>query len=572
MLEELFKSIADAGGRLVWETPAAFPWLVALLLSSGIYITFRMRWINATKLGHAFKIVMGKYDNPADGGDINHFQALTTALSATVGVGNIAGVATAVHYGGPGVVFWLWVSGIFGMTLKFAECTLSLHFRTFDAHGRASGGPMYSIERGMGGRWKWMAVLFAVLAVICSFATGNMNQANTVAVSLASEFQVPGHLVGLVLAATAGMVIIGGIRRIGAVSSRLMPAMAVLYTLGALVILLSQPLELPGIFATIVREAFSPSAAIGGAAVGVWNLTLLWGIKRALFSNEAGQGSAPIAHAAAKTKEPVREGIVAMVGPLVDTLMICTLTGFVIVGTGVWDKKFPMELPLEVNKIQILAAPPGPVTDRDLHREGGPKFVPFVNTAAVVEGKAPGLLFLTNDGFLEEARLLQDSRPYTGPLTVTAAGLRDGEGRALALRITGRGLQNSSALTALAFQEGFEKAFGLGALGRFIVTISVCLFAISTIISWSYYGDRCVEYLFGVAYIKYYHIAYIGFTYLGAVLALETVWAFGDLALGVMSVPNLISVLLLSPVLGRMTRDYFSREHRTYAKAARPRA
>jgi len=565
-IESVIEKIAEVGNDLVWETPEAFPWLVGVLLLSGIFITFRMGWVNIRHLKHGFNVIRGRYDNPEDSGDINHFQALTTALSATVGIGNIAGVATAIHMGGPGVIFWLWVSGIFGMTLKFAECTLSMHYRKFDEKGNASGGPMYYIERGLGAGWKWMAVTFAVLAVICSFATGNMNQANSVAVSAAADFGTPGWMAGLCLAVVAGAVIIGGIRRIGAVSSKLMPTMAVIYVAGTLVILLSRPQELPGLFAVIVREAFSPSAAIGGAAVGAWSLTLLWGIKRALFSNEAGQGSAPIAHAAARTKEPVREGVVAMIGPLVDTLTICTLTGLVIVSMGVWDRKHPVDRTLELNKITVYEAPAQDAADRILHDSDEESPVEYAGETPikVKEGVAEGILFELNDGFIRDARLFLDGEPYTGEITLRDERVVNREDTSLTLTITGEAYLHSSALTAVAFQKAFDRILGLGWLGNLIVTISVILFALSTIISWSYYGDRCVEYLFGVKYIMAYRILYVCFTYMGACLALETVWAFGDLALGLMSIPNLFAVMLLSPVLVRITKDYFSREHKRY--------
>jgi len=564
MLETLFKTIVDKGNDYVWSTPEIFPWLVALLLLSGIFITFRMGWINVRYLKHAFDVIRGRYDNPEDEGDINHFQALTTALSATVGIGNIAGVATAIHYGGPGVLFWMWLSGIFGMTLKYAECTLSMHYRTFDEKGNASGGPMYYIERGLGSHWKWMAVTFAFLAIVCSFGSGNMNQANSVAVSADADFNIPDYAVGIFLACVVGMVILGGIKRIGAVSCRLMPFMAVIYVAATLCILLTRVEQLPGILATIVEEAFTPSAGFGGAAAGVWNLTLLWGIKRALFSNEAGQGSAPIAHAAAKTKEPVREGVVAMVGPLIDTLTICTLTGLVILSTDVWDDKKEDQIFFDLNKISVYARPADATTVSDsiLH-DGDLEFEDFQGTTAVEDGFASELLFAVNDGFVDNARLFLDEKAYTGPLTIDGYSVRGADDTNLDLDIKGQALQNSSALTSYAFRRGFEDAFGWKH-GNLVVTFAVFLFAISTIISWSYYGDRCVEYLFGVQYVTYYRMVYVGFTFLGAILALETVWAYGDLALGLMSVPNLIAVVLLSPVLVRLTKDYFSRDHVRY--------
>ena len=495
------------------------------------------------------------------------------------------------------MIFWLWVSGLFGMCLKFAECTLSMHYRTFDRRGNAAGGPMYYIERGLGSGWKWMAVTFAFLAIVCSFGSGNMNQANTVAVSADADFNIPDYAVGIAVALIVGVVIIGGIKRIGAVTSRLMPFMAIVYTLGAVAVLIANVGTLPEVIGRIFTEAFSPSASYAGAAAGAWHLTLLWGIKRALFSNEAGQGSAPIAHAAAKTEEPVREGVVAMVGPFVDTLTICTLTGLVILTAGVWDKKRDDQFALDLDKVAVYAQKDGDraASDADIHLEaqergaegrpagggeGNPvpvsKLEDFEGTVEVVEGRAPGVLFAINDGLVEEARLYLGGAPYSGPFTITRKKSRFGpipieevsltgeNGTSLSLDLRGRAYQNSSALTAFAFRETFEKAFGWGDLGNYIVTFCVFLFGISTMISWSYYGDRCVVYLFGVRYVMLYRCIYVGFSFLGAVLALETVWAYGDLALGLMSVPNLIAVLLLSPALARLAKDYFSRKHKRY--------
>jgi AGCS family alanine or glycine:cation symporter len=344
-----------------------------------------------------------------------------------------------------------------------------------------------------------------------------------------------------------------------------MPFMAIIYVLGTLVILVSKADELPGLFGLIVREAFTPTASFGGTALGVWNLTLLWGIKRALFSNEAGQGSAPIAHAAAKTKEPVREGVVAMVGPLIDTLTICTLTGLVIISTGVWDDKKADQLELDLDKIEVYSAmieEERPLADADLN-DDELELEEFEGETVVEKGSAAGIVFAVNDALIDGALLYHEGEPYTGPLGISENSVTGIEGESISLDIEGLAIQNSSALTSFAFQRGIEDAFGWSK-GNWIVTFSVFLFAISTMISWSYYGDRCVEYLFGVRYVVFYRMIYVCFTFMGAVLALETVWAYGDLALGCMSVPNLIAVILLSPVLVRLTKDYFSRDHKRY--------
>ncbi|UCH11713.1 MAG: sodium:alanine symporter family protein, partial [Fidelibacterota bacterium] len=303
--------------------------LLFILLGTGFFVSFSLRWIQVRKLKHSFDVVGGKYDNPADEGDITHFQALSAALSATIGIGNIAGVALALRLGGPGALFWMWLTALLGMALKYAECTLSHRFRTIHEDGSASGGPMYYIERGLGPAWKPLAVSFAVLATLCSFCTGNMNQANTIAQTVGT-YGVPYWATGLLIATLVGLVIIGGIRRIAAVASRLVPTMAILYVGGALLIIATHLENFMPALSSIFREAFSLKAGWGSLFI-----VIMWGVRRGLYSNEAGQGSAPIAHAAAKTKESVREGAVALMGPFIDTLCICSMTGLAILTTGV---------------------------------------------------------------------------------------------------------------------------------------------------------------------------------------------------------------------------------------------
>jgi AGCS family alanine or glycine:cation symporter len=429
--------------------------LVFILLSTGLFVTFSLRWIQIRKLRHSFDVIGGRYDNPEDEGDVTHFQALSAALSATIGIGNIAGVALALRLGGPGALFWMWVTALLGMALKYAECTLSHYFRTIHEDGSASGGPMYYIERGLGPKWKPLAVAFAILATVCSFCTGNMNQANTIAQTIGT-YGIPTWGTGLLIATLVGLVIIGGIRRIAAVASRLVPTMAVIYIGGTLFILLSHPANVADSFASIFREAFSLKAGVGGLFT-----VIVWGIRRGLYSNEAGQGSAPIAHAAAKTKESVREGAVALMGPFVDTLVICSLTGLTILSTGV-----------------------------------------------------------------------------LGTTDLTGA-----------------------ELTRAAFQAGFGFAPQIGTI---IVNCSVFLFAYSTMVAWSYYGDRSVEYLIGPQAIMPYRWVYVTFNFLGAILPLAFVWNFGDIALSFMTIPNLIALIFLTGTLKVLTRDYFSRKHITY--------
>lgn len=460
---EFILEIQGALYKALWEFPEKTPLMVVVLVGTGIFIAFRLGWPQLRRVKHAIQITMGKYDDPKDAGDISHFQALSAALSATIGIGNISGTAGAIHYGGPGALFWMWVTGILGTSLKFAECTLSMHYRKINADGSASGGPMYYIEKGLG--WKWLAVIFAGAAVVCSFGTGNGIQAFTVADQLNSDFNVPVWITGIIIAFTVGLVIIGGIKRIGQVASKLMPFMTVVYVTGGMLVLILHADRLPGAFETIFEEAFSPSGMIGGFAGSTFIQTLIWGIKRGLFSNEAGQGSAPIAHAAAKTTEPVREGTVAMMGPYIDTILICSITGLAIIVTDAWT--------------------------------------------ATVDGQA----------------------------------------------------LNGSPLTAYAFQEGLTFMNGYG---RYVVTAAVMLFATSTMISWSYYGDRSVQYLFGSKLILPYRLAYCVVIFIGAISGIEAIWTFGEVALALMALPNLIAIIALSGVTQRISKDYFSRKHEFY--------
>jgi len=440
--------------------------LLALLLPTGILFTISLKFIQFRKLGHAFAIVSGRYDNPNDAGDINHFQALSAALSATVGIGNIAGVALAIHLGGPGAVFWMWMTGLLGMTLKYSECSLALKYRDLHEDGSVSGGPMYYMKKALGARYgkpaQVMAVVFATATVICSFGTGNMAQSNSMADALHASYGVPTVVSGLVIALLVFAVIVGGIRRIGAVASKLVPFMAGFYVLGGLTVIVANLHRVPAAFSLIFTDAFTGHAVGGGF---LW--TMIWGIRRGLFSNEAGQGSAPIAHAAAKTRWPVREGLVAMTEPFIDTLLICTMTAVVVVLAGDY-----------------------------LHLKG-------------------------------------------------------------------------AALTTQAFSMGLAP-LGLAAAGRHVVTIGTVLFALSTAISWSYYGDRSIEFLVKKRHaVTVYRIVFTFFLFIGAVWKLELVWSFVDMVITFMAIPNLIALILLRKEIVRMTKDYFAIRHVPFKKRNR---
>ena len=496
----------------VWSFPSIrkVPLMVIALVGTGIFATVRLGFPQIKYLRHGINVTSGKYDNPDDKGDLSHFQALTTALSATVGVGNIAGVATALYYGGPGALFWMWVTAFFGTTLKYAECTLSVKYREINSQRFTAGGPMYTIENGMGKQWKWLAIAFAGFAIICSFATGNAIQSFTVSDQIYSEslqlfgpdhfltmkrsfldlfqFSFQQVLNGIILSAVVGLVIIGGIKRIGQVTGYLAPIMAVIYVISAVLILIYHYDKVMSAFALIFNGVFNPTATVvgaGGGALMTMLNTMLMGVKRGLYSNEAGQGSAAIAHSTAKTNFPVREGAVAMLGPYIDTIIICTLTGLVIICTGAWKHT------------EYYASITASTLDEF--------------NVAISEGSFRGL-----------------------------------------------NLINGSLLTSFAFKNGLQWLFNFGDK---IITLSVLLFATSTAISWSFYGDRSTEYLFGESAIYWYRIVYIAFVFIGANAGIEAVWAFGDAALGFMTFPNLISIIFLTGALKKMTKRYFKEDY-----------
>ncbi|MBL7073815.1 sodium:alanine symporter family protein [candidate division KSB1 bacterium] len=563
---ETLKNLVDAAKSFIWEYPPQLPFLVVLLVGTGVFITFRMGWVQIRKFKHSLGVISGRYDDPADEGDITHFQALSAALSATVGIGNIAGVATAIHYGGPGALFWMWVTAIFGMALKYTECTLSHFYRKINPDGSASGGPMYYIEKGLGRRWKPIAILFAACAVISSFGQGNAIQAFTVADSFRADLGIPQWVTGLIMSSLVALVIIGGIKRIGKVASKLAPGMMIVYVTGAVIILLLNIEKVPGTFVLIFKHAFTPTAGIGGFAGATLVWTLMWGVKRGLFSNEAGQGSAPIAHAAAKTKWSVREGTVAMIGPFIDTLVVCTMTGLVIIIMGTWNQKRTETVNFEAKNAILVLKEEGRV-EMDAFIDDEDR---FVGTFPVEEGQAQGVVFVRRDGGIEEDEILLDDQPFTGSFSVDEEGTisifdQNGLGVSNSLvEIRGRMPQHSSPLTAWSFQLGLKPI--LGNFGNYIVTLAVFLFALSTAISWSYYGDRSIQYLLGSRAIKPYKLVYCIVHFLGAMFSLEVVWGFGDAALGLMAIPNLIALIALSKTTAHLTKDYFSREHIPYKK------
>lgn len=431
---------------LLWGNPLT----LLLLLGTSLYLTLRLGLIQLRGFRHATQLVGGRYNDPSHQGEVSHFQALATALSATVGTGNIAGVATAITLGGPGALFWMWMTAFFGMATKFTECTLALKFREVAPDGTVAGGPMYTLLHGL--KMRRMAVLFAAFALVASFGIGNMVQANSVVDGIAfiwPELKQDAWLVGVVMAILVGLVILGGVKRIARVAGTLVPFMALLYVSAALIVLFNHLADIPAAFATILNHALNPWA-VGGAAVGE---AIRWGVARGLFSNEAGLGSSPMAHAAAKTNEPVREGLVAMLEPFIDTLVICTMTGLVIVVSGAWEVR-PEEM-------------------------------------------------------------------------------------------------KGAAFTAFAFSES------LGSGGAIVVGLGLALFAFSTIIAWSYYGDRSAYFLFGEKAVMPYRVVFTLLVVVGAAVPLELVWNIADITNLLMALPNLLALVLLAGLDEKLKDGYF---------------
>jgi AGCS family alanine or glycine:cation symporter len=422
--------------------------MLTLLLGTGIFLTIGLRGMTITRIPYAFKQLL-KGRKASGEGEISPFNALMTALSSTVGTGNIAGVATAIGIGGPGALFWMWCTALVGMATKYAEAVLAVNYRETDAAGKKVGGPMYYIKNGLGKRWKPLAFLFALFGALAGFGLANTVQSNTVSQVLFNNFQIPTVASGLVMALLVGLVLLGGIQRIAQVAGKLVPLMTVIYLVSTLFILLMNLTEIPAALVFIVDSAFNGTAATGGFAGATVMLALRMGVSRGIFSNESGLGSAPIAHAAAATNSPVRQGTIAMLGTFIDTLIICTMTGLVLIVTDVWNSD--------------------------------------------LQGAAMTL------------QVFDSSLPFGGD----------------------------------------------------ILSLCIALFAFTTMLGWSYYGERCAQFLLGPKVVLPFRVLWVVGIFLGTQMSLGLVWKMSDALNGMMAIPNLIALLLLSPVVFKLTRQYY---------------
>ena len=529
--------------------------LMAVLLGTGLFLTLRLGFIQFRRLRHGIAVTSGKYDDPEETGDVSHFQALSTALSATVGVGNIAGVATALHWGGPGALFWMWVTALTGMAVKFTEVTLALKYRDVEdpdkvtqSSGSVSGGPMYYIEKGLGTQWKPLAIFVGICVILVSFMGSNALQANTLTDQVHANLDIAPWMTAMVTTVIVALVMFGGIKRIGKVTSVLMPAMGILYAAGALIILGMHLPQIPQAFMLIITEAFNPTAGLAGTGTGAFLMTLEWGVRRGLFSNEAGQGSAPIAHAAAQTNEPVSEGVVALLEPFIDTIVICTLTGLVICVTQTWNQRFPTELELTSGDISYR------IYDENGRNVAGaaPERIPVVDGVPQYPDQSGQLSWHEvpiERFFVDEAH----AEVFNGEINPIAQSAISDDGATLT-SLYGLAVETAAPLTS----EAFGSVFGLA--GKWLVMLCVVLFALSTILAWSYYGDRASRYVFGVKGVLPFKCLYLVFHYLGATAPLQPLWNLSDRFLAMVAIPNLIALLLLSRVVKQETDSYFERK------------
>ena len=527
-------------------------WFPFLLLGTGIFFTIYLGFPQLRFFSHAVAILRGKFDQKEAKGDASHFQALSTAISGTVGTGNIGGVALAIYLGGPAALFWMWMTAFFGMTTKFVEVTLSHKYRVTDKAGFISGGPMYVMERRL--NMKWLAIFFALATVVSSFGSGNLPQSNSIANGLSASFGIPNWASGFVLAGFLGAVILGGIKRIVVVAEKIVPLMAAIYVVGALLVIVANFDQIGMSFLSIINDAFTGSAAAGGFLGASFAFAFNRGVNRGLFSNEAGQGSAPIAHAAARTKEPVSEGAVSILEPFLDTIIICTLTGLVILSSGVWTKKFENDFQRFDTKVISGVFKEDRQEDRERLYQflnfGKNDIEAFDGELVIKEGQASQRDFtiIHNRSIAENVKFYQNGMPYSGTLLV-----RDGEVDPK-ISLSGESLLHSVALTGEAFATGL-----MGDYGRYIVSITLVLFAFTTAVAWSYYGDRAITYLFGVRYVTPYRFAYVIGFFAAAIADTSLVWLISAITLALMAIPNLVSIFLLRKEIRIDSSDYRER-------------
>ena len=535
------------------------PWFPMLLIGTGIFLTVYLGFPQFKFFMHGWRILTGKYIKDTTKGETTPFQALTTALSGTVGTGNIGGVGLAIWIGGPAAIFWMWITAIVGMTTKFAEVSLAHKYRTTLPDGSISGGPFYYIEHGM--NMKWLAIVFAVLMMITAIGTGNMPQINNIAEVLSSEFSIKPIITGSVLSALLLLVIVGGIRRIATIASKLVPIMGFIYIAGSLIVIFDNYENIIPSFTQIFSQVFTGSSAVGGFLGASFALALQKGVARGAFSNEAGQGSSPIAHASSKTEDPVEEGIVSILEPFIDTLVVCTITALVILSSGAWSEKhqnnfdktsttfvsgsYSEESVDDINELRYFINN----LDSEVKLFTGTLQVSdgviakSINDAVTILHKksiAEGVVVYTNNPISES------TDRYDGSLIIDKGVVKTN-----GINLSGKSLVHSAELTAVAFKSGV-----LGVYGGYIVAIGLLLFAFSTAIAWSYYGDRSAAYVFGEKSVVWYRLVYVGCFFIAAIIDTEVVWNLAYIIGPLVTIPNVIALIILRKEMKSMSDSY----------------
>jgi len=537
-------------------------WFIFLLLGTGVFFTLYLKFPQIRYFRHAVRVVKGKYDKITDKGDTTHFQSLATALSGTVGTGNIAGVALAVHLGGPSALFWMLTTAFLGMCTKFVEVTLSHKHRNFDEKGMVAGGPMYYMRKRLNISLKnnkmiktgyWLGGFFAIATVLSSFGTGSLPQINSISNAIFATFGVQHVITGAVMAVLLALIIIGGIRRIASVTEKLVPFMAIIYFLAAIAVIISNYQNIIPSFISIFSNVFTGTAATGGFLGAGFAFAFNNGVNRGLFSNEAGQGSAPIAHAAAKAHEPVSEGIVAILEPFIDTVIICFLTGMVLLSSGVWKEKVPNQF--QKTDVIVLAGSYNENNEEDAaalsnylnNRSDTPL---FTGTLTVTEGKIQDVNSILHARSLAEDIIVRKgSVLYSGEIVVENGSVAD---TANDLTFSGNSLIHSAPLTTVAYTQSF-----LGESGKYVVALGLLLFAFSTAIAWSYYGDRAVTYLVGAKYVMLYRIIFVIAFFIASFVDTTIIWNLSMLTIAFMTVPNLIGLLILHKEVKSIIGEYW---------------
>ena len=527
-------------------------WFPAFLIGTGIFFTIYLGFPQIKYFKHGWRVLSGKYVKEDTEGDTTPFQALTTALSGTVGTGNIGGVALAIFLGGPAAIFWMWVTAFLGMTTKFVEVTLSHKYREKLPDGSMSGGPMYYIENGL--NMKWLAVVFSVCLLLMCLGTGNMPQISSISVVLLDTFNIPKIVTGLVLSVLVWLVIIGGIKRIAQIASKLVPFMAFWYIVGGLAVIISNYENIIPSIQSIFIHVFTPTAAVGGFLGASVAAALTRGVNRGLYSNEAGQGSAPIAHASSKTENPIEEGMVSILEPFIDTIIICTLTGLVILSSGVWNQKFENKFEASAMVFvdgNFIDTNQEDATQLRNYYYGNNSEIEYTGSIKVINGRLDlnDVTLLHNRSIAENTivYLSEDNSMFSGSLEVKGGKIKNmGE-----YILRGDSLLLGADLTGKAFSKSI-----FGDFGQYIVAIGLLLFAFSTVIAWSYYGDRATVHLFGEGWVFWYRVVYVAAFFTASIIDTKIVWDIATVIGPIATVPNLLALILLRREIKQIDSEY----------------